>query len=54
MKAILESYKTLYTQILEELAKNGLTEKERRTLIEMLYNTNINITQAKNTLNNKQ
>ena len=47
MKKILEQYQTLYHQIIHELAINGLSSKERRILIEMLYNTEINIQQAK-------
>ena len=51
MNSILQSYKDLYNQILGELAANNLTHNERKTLIEMLYNTEMNIHQAKTRIN---
>ena len=53
MKKILEQYEKLYFQILNELVKKDISSKERATLIEMLYNIEININQAKLTLNIK-
>ena len=51
MRKILETYKILYHQIIDDLAKNNISSEERRLLIVMLYNTEINIQQANNVLN---
>lgn len=53
MKKILETYKILYHQIISDLAKNKITREERKLLIEMLSNIEINICQAENVIKNQ-